>query len=244
MVMRFLLALLMVLAPPVAALAQTPQPAVATPLDPARLAVARRLAAALMPPGSFKTMMGTAMDQIALQSLDSAMDLPLKSFMGAAGLPDDTVAKLAPTTIRELMRLIDPAFDERNRRMLPILTGGIVDFMSAEEPSFREGYGEALARRFDGQQLLAIEAFFKTPIGTAYAASMFTLQTDPAYLARMQAMIPRLTAAMPAIIAKVTAATANLPKPRKFEDLNEAERDTLRRMVGLPAAPAHESPKK
>ncbi len=242
--MRFLLALLLVAGPQAAASAQTSPPAVAAPVDPARLAVARRLAATLMPPGSFRTMMGTAMDQVAQQSLNSIFDVPVKGFMSAAGLPEDAVAKLPPTTIREVMRVLDPAFEERNRRMFPVLTGGIVEFMGGEEPNFREGYAEAMARRFDPGQLLAIEAFFKTSAGAAFAASFLTLQTDPAFLARTQAMVPRLMQAMPAIMAKVTAATAGLPKPREYKDLTEAERDDLRRLLGQPSAPAHESPQK
>ncbi|KPF73988.1 hypothetical protein IP88_08235 [alpha proteobacterium AAP81b] len=241
--MRLLLAGLLALAPPAVAMAQAASPpAVAAPVDPARLAIARRLAAALMPPGSFRTMMGAAMDQVAQQSLNSAFDLPVKSFMGAAGLPADAAAKLPPTTVRELMRVVDPAFEERTRRMLPVLTGGMVEFVSAEEPNFREGYAEAMARRFDAGQLLAIEAFFKTPTGAAYAASMLTLQTDPAFVARSQAMIPRMMQAMPAIMAKVTAATADLPKPRKFDDLTEAERAELARLLGLPELPAKKGP--
>lgn len=246
MAMRSLLAGAMALASPAAVVAQAPAlptPAIsAATVDPARLAIARRLAAILLPPGSFRTMMGAAMDQVARQSVDSAFALPLKSFMAAAGLSADEAARLPPTTIRDLIRVVDPAFEERNRRTLPVMMGGIIEVMSAEEPSIREGYAEALARRFEPSQLLQIEAFFRTPTGAAYAASMFTLQTDPAFVARTQAMIPRLMQAMPAILAKATAATADLPKPRQFQDLTDSERADLARMFGLPALPAQKGP--
>jgi hypothetical protein len=54
-----------------------------------------------------------------------------------------------------------------------------------------------------------------------------TVASDPAYLKSMEAMYPKIMQAMPAMIADVQKATADLPPPRKPEDLSKAERDQL-----------------
>jgi hypothetical protein len=63
-----------------------------------------------------------------------------------------------------------------------------------------------------------------------------TLFMDPAVMGRMQALLPQIMRQMPAMIQKMTAATANLPKPRRYSDLTAAERAQLARLLGLSEA--------
>ena len=143
------------------------------------------------------------------------------------------------------MTILDPAFEARQAATMPVLMGGIAEVVAAEEPSLREGMAEAYAARFSLKELADIEAFFATPSGAAYAGSMMALSTDPAIMARAQAMVPKMTAAMPALIAKASAAAAGLPPPRRYEQLTDAERAELARLLGveMPAPPANKDPR-
>ena len=44
-------------------------------------------------------------------------------------------------------------------------------------------------------------------------------------------MMPRLMEAMPAIMAKIMAATDSLPKPRSYDSLTPAEKDKLKALI-------------
>jgi hypothetical protein len=81
-----------------------------------------------------------------------------------------------------------------------------------------------------------LNRFFATPTGSEYASNSMTLFMDPAVMGRMQALLPQIMRQMPAMIQKMTAATANLPKPRRYSDLTAAERAQLARLLGLSEA--------
>ena len=52
----------------------------------------------------------------------------------------------------------------------------------------------------------------------------------------MQTAMPAIMKAMPEIMQKVSAATADLPKPRKLEELSTAERKKLAQLLGVSEA--------
>ncbi len=247
--MRRVLAPLLIaaaLASPLAAQAPAPSAeAIApAPADPARLAIARHIMLKLMPDGTYRKLMGGTMQQMMGRMSDSAMELPLRSVLAETGLTAEQKAKIGPGTLGEMMKIIDPAYHERQKLTMDIMLDEISTIVSAMEPELREAMAGAYARRFDEGQLHEIDAFFATPTGAAYAGSYMTMMSDPAIAAKMQAMLPQMMKAMPAIIQKTQAATAKLPKPRKIDDLSAAERSELARLMGteLPAAPQKKVP--
>jgi putative ubiquitin-RnfH superfamily antitoxin RatB of RatAB toxin-antitoxin module len=52
----------------------------------------------------------------------------------------------------------------------------------------------------------------------------------------MKDLMPAIIQAMPAAAQKVEAATANLPKPKKLEDLSDADRVGLAKLLGVDPA--------
>lgn len=237
-----LLALL--LASPLGA-APAPSPAKPTaaparaPVDPARLAVANDIVAKVLPPGSYRTLMQGSMDQVMGMMRGQMYDLPVRQLAKAANLTDAQLAAIGPGTVREVMAILDPAFEQRQAIIGDTMMKGLIDVIADMEPELRAGMAEAYARRLSLADLEATCSFFRTPAGAAYAAQVMQVSADPAFMDRMRAMMPRLTGSLPAMLQKGAAATSGLPKPRRYDDLTAAEQARLRQLLGSPVEPRH-----
>ncbi len=178
------------------ALAQAPvAPASTQPVDPARLALAGRTVAVLVPEGVYLRLMRNQFPQM--------MDAMLANFDTA--MPGG----------RDKARAADPAFDERMRIMTRVMGEEMGPLMGRMEPSLRTGMARALARRFDTQQLNDFNLFFATPSGKAFGEQFISLFADPEIMGEMMKMMPMMMQEMPNIMKKVEAATAHLPQPPK-----------------------------
>lgn len=191
---RLLLAAAMLGATP--ALAQVPvAPAAAQPVDPARLALAEKTVAVLVPQGVYMRLMQ--------QQFPAMMDAMLAN-----------MESVVPGG-RDKARAADPVFDERLRIMTRVMGEEMGPLMGRMEPSLRIGMARALARRFDPQQLNDFNVFFATPSGKAFGEQFIALFADPEIMGEMMKMMPMMLQEMPRIMKKVEAATAHLPKPAK-----------------------------
>lgn len=231
--MRRAFAALLLFTLPVAALAQASLPVGATAPDPNRLVAARRIAAMALPEGSVRTVMGATLDALQKQMTNGLMDQVLAAVMQS--MPEVDRNRITPAAMRDVIAILDPAFDERQRRTMVTMFRDLTEVMAPMEPAMREGMATAYARRFTVAQLSEIERFFATPVGADFARSIMTIGTDPAMLEATQAMMPRVLEAMPALVQKARAATADLPKPRDPKDLTPSQKAELERLIGLPA---------
>lgn len=227
---------------PAAAFAQeSPAPATGTsaalpPINPARLQAATTTVDHIFPAGTYAKIMNGTMDTIVRQSVDSMTALPMRDLVGLAGLKPEEATKVGKGTMAEVMAILDPAFRQRTDLSIAVMRDEMTTMMAQFEPDMRAGLAEAYARRFSAAQLDEMNRFFATPTGSEYAANSMTLFMDPAVMGRMQALLPQIMRQMPAMIQKMTAATANLPKPRRYSDLTAAERAQLARLLGLSEA--------
>ncbi len=223
----------MALATPAMAQSVPAAPPAAAPVDSAKLQTATRIAGKLLPDGTYRKMMSGTLDKVLAGMTDQITDVPVRSLAEMGGLAPEKVKALGPATLRQMMAILDPAFDQRMKLTMNVIMGDMVDLMTTMEPSVRQGMAEAYASRFSTTQLAEIERFFATPTGSAYAEQSMLIFTDPALVSRMQAMIPQMMQAMPAIMKKVSEATAALPKPKKPHDLTQAELKELAEMLGV-----------
>ncbi|WP_066557274.1 DUF2059 domain-containing protein [Croceicoccus bisphenolivorans] len=184
----------------------------------------------LFPEGTYERMMRGTMEQMTAQMMDSMMDMPLREMVGQMGLPEEDLAKIGKGSMREMMDILDPHFDERMTLTNSVMMNGMVDVMTTMEPAMREGLAEAYVGKFTATELAEMNAFFATPTGTKYAENAMMIFMDPKMMAKMQESMPKIMEAMPALIGKVRDATSHLPPPRKPEDLTEEERE---RFMGL-----------
>lgn len=210
-------------------------PAFADPAaaDPARLALGRAIAARLLPAGAYARMMKGSFDGIVDKTVDTMGQAPIASLAAMSGMPQDKIGKLGKTTLAGIMAILDPAYPQRVAVVTQVMLARMSTVMADFEPSMREGLAEAYAARLSAAQLGDIEHFLETPSGSAYAANALTIQTDPAVMSRVTAMIPAMMQALQGMGPDIAKATANLPPPRRVADLAPAERQRLAALLGI-----------
>lgn len=204
--------------------------------DPATLALASRIAAAILPDGTFQQIMDASIGQMSKSMMDGMLSIPINTLAKSLGQDPEKIKALDSTRLKDVLSIMDPAFQERTDRSMAVTASEIGKLMTSMEPSFREGLAEAYARRFSLAELRDIDAFFQTNAGKAFAAGSMTIQTDPAFFTRMQQFLPAITNAMPQMMKKMQERTADLPKPKKPQDLSPAERERLATLLGLDPA--------
>ena len=202
-------------------------------LDPAKLAVSRKIADRLIPPGTLKRVMGTTMDSVMGNMLDSVMDMPVKDLARMTGMEEDKLSELNQGSLKEVMAILDPSFKERTRSGMNAMMSEMGNLMATMEPDMRDGMAEAYANQFSTQELADLDLFFNTPTGIAFAAKSMTLQTDPAFMKRMKALVPKIMEAMPVMVKKAESATAALPKARTVDQLSDDEKKKLAGLLGV-----------
>ncbi len=213
-----------------------PALAEAPAVDQARLKVAASVAGRLLPDGTYQKLMGGSMNQMMQSMMGEGMNIPIRSLAQIGGLSDAQVKALGPGTIKEVSEILDPAFDQRMRVTMQVMMSSMGRFFTQFEPSLREGLAEALAVKFSEAQLKEIDGFYASPTGTAFAAQYMTIMAEPAVMSRIQAMMPKMMDAMPAIFEEAGKATAQLPKARKFQDLSDAEKERVAKLMGIDPA--------
>lgn len=192
------------------AIAQTaPAPAAAPAPDPARLAVAEKVVAALVPEGIYMKMMRDQFPRMMDAMMARMMGMTPNEFgVPAKGLDKDK-------TMGAAMADVDPHFQERMRIMSRVMGEEMGAVFSKIEPGLRTGLAGAYARKFTTQQLEELNLFFATPTGGVFASEYLTTFMDPEVIQEMMAATPEMMKAMPAIMEKVEKATAHLPEPPK-----------------------------
>lgn len=205
-------------------------------IDPVRLEAARAVVAKVFPEGAYSRMMEEAMGGATQTILDSVGKMPLRDLAGIGGLSAEKVQQMGPGTLAEIMAIYDPAYKDRMARMMQVMGSEMASLFTKFEPDMRAGLQRAYARRFTTEQLVELNRFFKSETGATYADQALMIWVDPDVVKGMQAAMPEMLKAMPAMMEKVTAATADLPKARKLEDLSKAERARLAQLLGIPKA--------
>lgn len=195
-------------APAIASAAVTPDPATTsasptrqspapdqTPVDPARLARATRLAELMMPEGSYAEMMSGAISSMA----DSIMPM-LTTMSGASGDKDSKGARILANPQAGTGGRLN---NDLIRRVMAIMGEEMAPIAAAIEPQMRAGIAQAMARRFDDRQLASLDSFFRTPTGAAYARQSISLLMDPSVMQASMEAMPRLMERMPTIMRRV-----------------------------------------
>lgn len=186
----------------------TPAPAPpATAPDPARLAAAEKVVAALVPKGVYARMMREQYPQM----MDAMMAQMMGKTADELGVPVEKGD--GGKTFGETAASADPHFQERMRIMSRVFGEEMGAIFDKLEPRVRAGLGRAFARKFTTQQLDDMNVFFATPSGAAFADQYLLTFMDPEMTQEMMAATPEMMKAMPAIMAKVEEATKHLPPP-------------------------------
>lgn len=204
------LAVALALAAPGVAAAQTVPPAAAqtAPADPARLAMAGKVVAKLVPQGVYLRMMRDAFPQM-MEAMIGQMSGLTPADLGQKDSGGKTIEQIAAER--------DPAFRERMTIMTRVMGEELGKVMDKLEPRVRVALGKSFARRFTLQQLSEMDAFFATPTGSAFAKDYMLTFMDPEMMQEMSAAAPEMMRVMPAIMKRVEEETAHLSPPPKPE---------------------------
>ena len=221
----------------VAAHAQTaekPGSAPVAPVDPTRLAQARLVVGKLIPPGAYRTVMGSATTQM-VDNMDGMLKaMPLRQIAQIGGLDAKQAAALDKVNVEQVMAIYDPHWRERTRLTMRAMFDAMGSFFTSIEPELREAYARAYANRFTLAELNDLNRFYATPTGAKFAGQYLTIGTDPAITGEMGSIMPRMMQQMPTFAAAAQKAAAGLPPPRKIQDLTPAERAQLAKALGVP----------
>lgn len=210
------------------------QDSIQQPIDPARLEAAQSTVEYIFPPGTYGRIMDRTMSTVMDTMMDSMGDLPLRDLARIGGIEAEELEKMGEGTLKEMLAILDPAYDQRMKITMQVVSSEMTGLMAKFEPAFQDGLARAYARRFTVSQLAELNAFFATPTGNLYATESMVIMTDPEVIRTMTEIMPQMMKEMPNITKRMMEATANLPKPRRAEDLTPAERQRLSELLGVP----------
>ena len=201
------------------ALAQPAAPLPADTIDPQRLALAKATVDGIWPAGTYSKMMSQMMGGTMEEMMSSFMNMSEADLAKNLGADAKTTDKKPPSkeTLREQMRKEDPHFEERMKIMGKVMGEEMGRIGSIMEPKLREGLTKAVAKRFTPVQLADVNRFLATENGRAFGGEMMMLWVDPEVFKAMMGSVPEMMKEMPAMMQKMEAATAHLPKPKKKE---------------------------
>lgn len=202
------------------------------PVDPARLKLAEVTAAKLLPTGAYAKIMEDMIGNILTPLFADMPGITDFKISSVTGVSYDDVEKLTPEQKDAIGELIDPFGKQRGEQTIAIVKPMLSDAMIQLEPPIRQGMSRAYARRFSVAELNAINRFFATPTGAAFAQESFRLQADPEVLQASFKALPTLLTGFKGKEAEVTAKFEALPKEKKLADLSPAEMQKLAALLG------------
>jgi hypothetical protein len=112
------------------------------------------------------------------------------------------------------MKKSDPHFEQRMAIIGRVIGEEMTRLGPQIETPLRDGLAQSIGRRFTVAQLTDLNRFFATDSGKAFGREVWMLWMDPAVFKGIIGTMPVLMKEMPAVMKKVEAATAHLPKPK------------------------------
>lgn len=203
-----------------------------TPEQEALLPLATRMAAHVMPDGSFRTAMDGVTEPMMEMMLGDPENSPRVRLAEISGVAAEELERLSDEDAQEALDIFDPQFAARTQRTSEAFTGLMGKLMVAIEPAYREGLARAFARRFDEAEMRELLTFFATPLGAKFAAQSFLVQYDPQIMGFMEAMGPAAAKLVPEMTAEFAAIEAEFAGSRDFSELSAAERTRAARLIG------------
>ncbi len=202
-------------------------PANDEPIAPERLELGEQVALKILPPGSYRRIMGDTFNQLLEPMLGSLNHLPMAEIAVFSGVSADQIGINDTVTMAEITAIIDPHFEERQKILVKVMLDMMVDVTDEFEPTIRAGLAKAYARRFTANELAEMNAFFSTETGSKFASESMSIYTSQDVLAASAELVPAMFERMATMSEIVIKETAHLPPIRSRKDLSDAEREKL-----------------
>ncbi len=205
-----------------------------TPIDPDMLARGEKVAAAVVPDGSYRKIMGETFQQIVEPMMAGLDEMPLSAVATFAGVPEDEIKIKEGASMGDLMMIIDPHFKERNRAMMNGITDIMIELSDDIEPLIRAGMARAYARRFSAGELDSVVGFFETEAGAKFAGESLSIFASREVMSASMEMMPKFMEKLFGQMEEITKGNGDIPPPRSFDDLSDEELDRLAELMGVP----------
>jgi hypothetical protein len=177
----------------------TPTPSTTLAVNAQELALARQVAAAMVPVGALGKRM-----QAHFRAFGTAGMAPIAPARSSEMRDEAFFEKLRKATS-------DPAYVERMRITLTILNEAGLEAAAAVEPVYREAVAKALVRRLSAAELRDVLAFAGTPSGRTFAGQIMDMEDQPETIAAGKDLIAASMQRMGPALRRIEQATAHLP---------------------------------
>ena len=198
----------------------------------ARLPAATAIVATMMPEGFYGELMRDMMEKTMrpMMAMFSEPDFILASRLT---LDEAAIAELGDAEKKELLTMLDPAWDQRADTMVNAMVANMGGAYAAVEPPVRAGLAKAYAVRFDEAQLADISSFFATPTGGEFARQSMALFADPQVMGATMEAMPEMIGSFTEMETSMEAALESLPAERDYADLSAAQRARMADLLGV-----------
>ena len=198
----------------------------------ARLPAATAMVATMMPEGFYGELMRDMMEKTMrpMMAMFSEPDFILASRLT---LDEAAIAELGDAEKKELLTMLDPAWDQRADTMVNAIVANMGGAYAAVEPPVRAGLAKAYAVRFDEAQLADISSFFATPTGSEFARQSMALFADPQVMGATMEALPEMVGSFTEMETSMEAALESLPAERDYADLSAAQRARMADLLGV-----------
>lgn len=202
-----------------------------TPIEPAQLALGQTTAAKLLPDGAYGKMIDQMIGQFIKPMLKLDEGLSGSQIAMKTGIDFEKADALTEEQRSAVLAILDPGRNERNEGMFKVMTPLLMEVGKALEGPMREGLARAYARKFSPDQLAAINAFFATPTGAAFAAESFAIQADPEVMSATFQAIPVMMTKLMGSAGDFEAQAKALPQERKLTELSDGDLAKLAKIL-------------
>lgn len=198
----------------------------------ARLPAATAIVAAMMPEGFYGELIRDMMEKTMrpMMAMFSEPDFLLASRLT---LDEAAIAELGDAEKKELLTMLDPAWDQRADTMVNAIVANMGGAYAAVEPPVRAGLAKAYAVRFDEAQLADISSFFATPTGGEFARQSMALFADPQVMGATMEAMPEMIGSFTEMETSMEAALESLPSERDYADLSAAQRARMANLLDV-----------
>jgi len=202
-----------------------------TPEQEARVPAAQSVVLKLFPEGTYAKMMNETLAPMMDGIMGNIAGTPGILLIELTGLPPSQLSDLDEAKLEQAVALLDPNAAERNAEIAQAMVDMMTGIIEQIEPSYRAGLARAYAVRFTAAELIDLDAYFATPVGSKYAAESFLIFADPQVMSAMNEMMPAVMQQMPDIMGAVGQIAEKYPKGRTFSALSAEEQDQLAQLL-------------
>ncbi|MBV7258440.1 DUF2059 domain-containing protein [Erythrobacter crassostreae] len=193
----------------------------------ARLPLAEKMTAVVMPEGTMAEVMQESMEPMMSVIMQMAEGDARTQLTELTGVSAEDLAELSDEDAQAAIDLLDPLVEERNAKMGEVVVNMVTKMFEAMEPAYGEAIARVFAIRFDEAEMEELLVFFDTPLGGKFARESFRLQYDPQMMGVMEAMGPAFGDAIPDMMEEMAAFEQDYPEGRRFPELSAAEKEQL-----------------